>query len=140
MKNLGISKENKGRGVGVILRDKKILLMHRIKDGEEYFTFPGGGIENIETPEETAKREVEEEFSLKVIKCKFLFDIFNRTGKEYYFLIEDFNGEPQIGGPERQRMSENNFYEAKWFNLEEGLNLKNLFPEEARNKLKELIL
>jgi len=37
-------------------------------------------------------------------------------------------------------MSENNFYEAKWFNLEEGLNLKNLFPEEARNKLKELIL
>lgn len=140
MNGLNISQNNRGRGVGVIVRDEKLLLMHRIRSGEEYFTFPGGSIENNETPEETTKREIEEEFSLRVTKCRFLFDIFNKTSNEYYFLVEDFDGEPKIGGPEKQRMNENNFYEAIWISLKEGLDLKNLFPKEAGTRLKEILL
>jgi ADP-ribose pyrophosphatase YjhB (NUDIX family) len=35
------------RAAAVIIKDGKILLMRRVKNGREYFVFPGGGIENI---------------------------------------------------------------------------------------------
>ena len=41
---------------GVIIKNNKILLIHRLKKGEEYFVLPGGGIEDGETPEATIKR------------------------------------------------------------------------------------
>lgn len=36
------------RAVAMIVNNEKILLMHRINNGKEYYVFPGGGVENIE--------------------------------------------------------------------------------------------
>ena len=50
---------------GIILRDGKLALVHCGKF--DYYMFPGGGIENGETHEETLIREVKEESGLVVI-------------------------------------------------------------------------
>jgi len=57
----------------IILKDDKILLIHRKKNGEEYWVFPGGGVEDTETPEQGIIREVKEETGLDVLKCKLAF-------------------------------------------------------------------
>ena len=46
---------------GVILynpQTKQILLIHRWKNGEEYFVIPGGGAESGETAVQSAQREI----------------------------------------------------------------------------------
>lgn len=46
----------------LVLRDNKILMVkHNRGGGNEYYTLPGGGIEEGETPEQAAIRELREE-------------------------------------------------------------------------------
>lgn len=47
----------KTRAAGIIIKDGKILLMRRVKDGREYFVFPGGSIEKNETPKNSLRQE-----------------------------------------------------------------------------------
>jgi 8-oxo-dGTP diphosphatase len=55
------------RAAALIIKEDKILLMHRKKEGREYWVFPGGSVEEGETPEEAVIREIMEELSLKAI-------------------------------------------------------------------------
>jgi len=127
------------RVAAVIIKDNKILLMRRIKEGQEYFVFPGGGIEENESVEDAIIREVKEELSLDAKIDKLLFEIENRGQEEFYFLIKEFSGTLKLGGPEKERMNENNQYYPEWMDLDTASNLSNLYPEEARRKIKELI-
>ena len=52
------------RAAAIILDRNRILLMHRIKEGKEYYVLPGGTIEKGESPEETVIREIKEETNL----------------------------------------------------------------------------
>lgn len=134
------------RAVGVIIKDDKVLLMKRVKNGLTRFVFPGGNVEKGETLEQAAIREIKEELSLDVKIDKLIFEYLNKfidqeDGKEYcsegyYFLITEFSGSPKMGdGPEKERMSEQNRYIPVWKTFEEIKNLKNLYPEEAKNKI-----
>ena len=67
-------------------KDNQILLEERADDG--YFDFPGGGIENDESPIEAAKRELFEETGL-VAKSLELFKIY--TGEITYYKYHDGN-------------------------------------------------
>ena len=93
------------RVAAIIVRDNKILLMHRIKEGQEYFVFPGGGIEENESVEDAIIRETKEELSLDIKIDKLLFEIENRGQKELYFLIKEFSGALKLSGPEKDRMN-----------------------------------
>ena len=83
-------------------------LMHRkdvIKRPEmpEYYTLPGGGLENGETLEEGTIREIKEEFGINVKVIKKLYEMesekFNQ--KELFFLCEYESGKFGTGeGPE----------------------------------------
>ena len=51
----------RNRSQAMVCRDGKLLLVeHRMK-GRDFFNLPGGGIEENETPEEAALRELNEE-------------------------------------------------------------------------------
>lgn len=123
------------RSCAIVIEDGKILLMHRLKAGVEYYTVIGGKIEPGETPGEACLREVLEETGLTVeIVIKFaVLQTLGRT--EHYFLVKKLSGEFCLGGPEIERQSDDNFYEPMWVPLT-LLSEYRLLPEE----LKEMVL
>ena len=125
-----------------MIKDGKILLMHRFKRGREYWVFPGGGIERGEKPEEALIREMKEETSLDVKIDRLLFKLENQFRKEYggnvsgdaleyYFLIKEFFGDMALGSPEKERMNENNRYHLEWTELSKIKEMPTLYPREA---------
>ena len=93
---------------GIIFINGGVALMHRTevkkrKDYQEYYTFPGGGLEEGETPEEGTIREIKEEFGIDVKLIKRLYEMnsekFNQ--KEIFYLCEYVSGKFGTGnGPE----------------------------------------
>ena len=128
------------RAVGVIVKNDKVLLMRRIKDGQEYYVFPGGGVKEGESTETATIREIKEELSINPKIDKLLFEIENQGRQEYYYLIKEFSGQPQLGGEEKQRMNENNQYYPVWMELDKLTNLDNLYPELVKKKIMDLPL
>ena len=83
------------RVAGIIPMEDGFALMHRVgvikrKDYQEYYTFPGGGLDENETLEQGVIREIKEEFGIDVEVVKKLYEMnsekFNQ--KEYFFLCK----------------------------------------------------
>jgi len=124
------------RAAAIIIKNGKILLIQRIKNGKEYFVFPGGGVKEGEFPKETIVREVKEELSLDIINIeKLIFQVKNRGREELYYLITDFSGELGLGGGEKEIMDEDNQYYPVWMKFDEIKRLTNLYPQEAKEKI-----
>jgi len=125
------------RAVGVIVRNGKTWLIHRFRDGQEYWCFPGGGVEEGESVEQALERELAEELGIKITRKKLLFKIENAGRFEHYFLIEDYVGEPKMGGPELEIMNEQNQYILEEINLSE-ISKINLFPPGIAKRVEEV--
>lgn len=126
------------RATGIIVKDGKILLIKRVRNGQEYFVYPGGGVEDGEGVAEALKREMKEELNFEIANPKFLFDFPDDKGglSHYYcYLIVDWSGELQWGGPEKERMDENNQYHHQWLTHDEYLVTENIFPGQIRDMI-----
>jgi len=98
-------------GIGVIIENTegKILIGKRKGSYAPYFSIPGGHLENGETFEEAAIREIEEETGLIIEKPKVICVTDNlRTYKEsnIHFVsvilhTKQFKGEPTIKEPDK---------------------------------------
>ena len=76
----------------ILLQGEKVALIERHRAGAHYFTFPGGHVDEGETPEQAAIRETEEELGLQVT-LKQLIARFGWQGKwQYYYLAEISGG------------------------------------------------
>lgn len=94
------------------------LFMHRIKNGQEYYTLCGGKLEQGETPEDGCLREIFEETSLTVELLHQAFyaedmhdGILNR---HYVFFCRYQGGTAKLNGEERDRISDTNHYQPVW--------------------------
>ena len=132
------------RATAIVFKDNKIILLKRIKNGSEYFIFPGGGVDEGETIEQGLVREVKEELSLDISTWKYLFDLEVEHGanfanfglqKYYIYLITEFTGTPEIGGPEKVASNENNQYFVEWVPLEKLSSMANVYPQELAKDL-----
>ena len=123
----------------VILKEDEILLIHRFKNGEEYWVFPGGGVEDTETAQEGIVREVKEETNLDVLKCDFAFMSFNESSKkeEPFYFCEVSGGTPEIVGEEKDKNSSENSYQLEWVELN-TLSDISLVPMAGKKKVLEL--
>jgi len=91
-------------GIGVIIwREGKVLLGERIgSHGANTWSFPGGHLEDNESPEATAKREVLEETGLEVndlVPSGFTFDHFEENNTHYltlFYRCQWISGTPAI--------------------------------------------
>ena len=70
----------------ILIEDNKVALIERHRAGLDYFVFPGGGLDEGESPEQGAVREALEELGVDVsIKQKIAEINFGRSSKHEYF-------------------------------------------------------
>jgi len=127
------------RSSAIIIKGNKILLIHRVNNGEEYWVFPGGAVEDNATPEETVAREVNEETGLNCVKIKFAFfqQNFQNGNKHPFYLCSVKGKEIKLGGPEAKRNFSDNWYNPEWIDRSELNNLL-IYPEEIKEKILQL--
>lgn len=139
--------KEKIRVAGIVKINDGYAFMHRRnvikrKDFQEYYAFPGGGLEEGENLEEGVIREIKEEFGINVKVIKKLYEMksekFNQ--KEYFFLCEYIDGEFGTGdGPEFNndpKYIESGEYLPEIIKKDDIENLL-LFPPEIKEKFVE---
>ena len=121
------------RAAAIILHGNEIALIKRRRDGRLYYVFPGGQIEEEETPEQTTIREVEEELGLKVDIERLLIKVALHSKLQYYFLARIRGGKFGTGsGPEMQGLypPERGSYRPVWMPVSNVLK-ENVVPREV---------
>ena len=80
------------RVTAIIVRDGKMLLIHRFKNGNDYWVVIGGGVEEGETLEVALEREVLEECGRKLLHFQFLGEkaavIHDHEEIHYFYLCQ----------------------------------------------------
>ena len=139
----------KNAGIVVFRTDKKVLICQR-NDMQNSWQFPQGGLEEGESPEQAARRELQEETSLSGLKriatltepARYRFPAeviasmqqrgFTNAGQDMYWSLFYFAGNDdeinlQTSTPE--------FNAFKWVSLEEAVSLAVDFKQSAYAKM-----
>jgi len=120
----------------VLIEDDKVALIERHRAGLDYFVFPGGGVDEGETPEQAAIREALEELGIEVaIKQKVAEIHFGQTSRQIYFLVDHVKGEFGSGVGEEYTDSDPNdpeegIYIPIWMPIAELLQHNNIYPAD----------
>ena len=108
------------------------------KNQSEYYTFPGGGVEEAETNEEAIIREIYEEASLKIEVNRLIYQLNHDNGDtHYYFLCHYMSGTPELQ-PGTNEYKDNQLgvdvHIPQWLPLNE-VSRVTLYPIEVRDRL-----
>lgn len=118
----------------VLIQDGKVALIERHRAGLDYFVFPGGGVDEGETPEQAAVREALEELGIDVaIKQKIAEIQLGQKSRQVYYLVEQTGGEFGTGTGEEFTDSdpdspEQGIYIPIWMPIEELPRYQNIYP------------
>lgn len=118
----------------ILIEDNKVALIERHRAGLDYFVFPGGGVDEGESPEQGAIREAMEELGVQVgIRQRVIEINFGRTSRHIYFLVENLSGEFGSGTGEEFTDSdpdhpEEGIYIPIWMPVEELSQHTNVYP------------
>lgn len=125
-------------GVGVIiLRGNSILTGTRIAGdagGYGMICGPGGHIEDMETPEEAAYRETEEEFGVRPVSMReidVIADEDKNVGESHIFVATEFYGIPECDDEEMR--------EPVWRDIEMLLNMPERLFKPFKDSLNSLL-
>ena len=125
----------KKRVRAIIIQERKLLLVHRVKDEKEYWVFPGGGLEESDTSlEDGLKRECREELGVEVeVGALFSEDTF-KDQHEFFYTCKIISGTLGTGtGPEFSRdPAQAGTYGLQWIPLDE-LAQKDVQPHKVRD-------
>lgn len=126
---------------GVIIEDGKVLAMFRRKVSpektKEYYVVPGGGQEGNETLLETLKRELMEEMSIEVEVIGYLGKDVYGESTSHFFHCKKVGGEIKLSGPELETISEENYYEPRFVEIDELNNIDFICKEFVFKALNE---
>ncbi|MET7490917.1 NUDIX domain-containing protein [Streptomyces sp900116325] len=85
------------RGGAIVIRDRRMLLIHFPGDDGCHYEIPGGGVEADETPEVAAVRELREETGLHGTVVREVARIWRGGTRGHYFTME---ADGEVGAPE----------------------------------------
>lgn len=109
----------RSRSAALVVKDGRILLVKMRAFGREFYTLPGGGIEQGETPESAAVRELKEECGVNGRVVRPLNTVRHRNGDiEHVFLVELENGHEATLGSDPES-EEQNLIGVYWKGLNE---------------------
>jgi ADP-ribose pyrophosphatase YjhB (NUDIX family) len=105
----------------LIIHNGHVLLLRRIKKGKQFYTFPGGHLEEGETDLDGLVREAKEETNLDILPGELMREGENRKGdtvKLYRCSVsgvpEDVLPQVRMVGEEVGRSSKDNQYHLEW--------------------------
>ncbi|WP_222122046.1 NUDIX domain-containing protein [Curtobacterium sp. 9128] len=121
------------RAVAVAVRDHRVLVVLRHRDGNAYAVLPGGGVEAGETPQQACVRELREETGLDGVAEALLPVGLDRDAPALYFRVSVGDATPAMpaDAPEARRATATNRYDPTWVPLDD-LDRIGLRPERAR--------
>src|SRR5262245_3041430 len=119
----------------VLIEDGKVALIERHRAGLDYFVFPGGGVDEGETPEQAAIRETLEELGVEVAIKQKVAEIYFPQSTQVYFLVERVSGEFGTGVGEEFTDSDPNdptegMYIPIWMPIDELSAHTKIFPSD----------
>jgi 8-oxo-dGTP diphosphatase len=108
----------------IVIKDDSLLVMHRNKFGEQYYTLVGGSMNPGETAEQALYREVREETGLTVTNPRLVFveDAGDMYGPQYIFVCDYHSGEVALTpGSEEYEINKlgQNLYTPGWLPLKD---------------------
>lgn len=128
------------RAAGIIIHDNQLLVIYRKKNDSQYYTFPGGTVEDCESTEGCALREIVEETSIhtELQQLAYQVAIHSNSGIkiEYFYVAKYISGTPKLqqDSVEAARSSNNNIYRPMWMPLDKLQDIP-LYPIEIRDRL-----
>ncbi len=121
---------------GIVIKDGRLLLIERFRPGMHYFSTPGGGIEQRETPEQAVERELMEETSIKVSVEREIYTWQEGPHTHHFFLCTYISGEPSLHhDAEEASNGPNNVHLPRWVDLEEAASLSFGYWEPLKDRL-----
>lgn len=119
------------RASAIVIRDGKVLAIHRNSLGREYYVLPGGGVEEGETPEITAVREILEESGMEAVALKVLSEVaLPDSGQYMYFVSCEISQTAELIWQEEYKQAPTNVYCFEWLSISK-LGEYPLVPKEA---------
>lgn len=121
----------------VLIQNGNVALIERHRAGLDYFVFPGGGMDEGETPEQAAIREAMEELGVEVAIIQKISEIqFGQKSRQIYFLTEQIGGEFGTGAGEEYTDADPNdpeegVYVPVWMPINELPLHENIYPAEV---------
>lgn len=120
------------RGAALIVQDGQVALIERRNSerGRHYYLFPGGTMEEGESPEAAAVREVEEELGLEIALGPLVAEVLYGGNSQFYFAATVLGGRFGCGrGPEMlgQDAPDAGSYVAIWMPITDLL-LHRIYP------------
>lgn len=126
---------------GIIIKGNKVLLIHRFKNGTEFYTIPGGKVKKHETLEQCLVREISEETSIDINNVRFLEKFESDSKTHNLFLCEYTAGTPKLGNANEARIENRNpknKFIPEWVTLEEIQNFT-IQPNVCENFFKDFV-
>ncbi len=123
----------------IIIKDDKLLVMHRNKFGRVYDTLPGGNIGGGESPEQALKRELLDETSItfKDPKLVIVHHAGDPYGDQLIYLCTYVSGEAKLQENSEEFLISNmgkNLYEPGWVLLKD-LHTRPFVTEKLRDTI-----
>ncbi len=121
----------------VLIQGNKVALIERHRAGLDYFVFPGGGVDEGETPEQAAIRETQEELGIQVVIRRKVAEVeLGRRSRQIYFLVEQTGGEFGTGTGEEFTASapdhpQQGVYIPIWMPIDELPQHTNIYPSDV---------
>jgi 8-oxo-dGTP pyrophosphatase MutT (NUDIX family) len=120
----------------VLIQEEKVALIERHRAGLNYFVFPGGGVDEGETPEQAAVREAMEELGVEVaIRQKVAEIQIGQKSNQVYFLVDQVGGKFGTGSGEEYTDADPNdpgegVYIPVWMPIDELPLHEKIYPVE----------